>query len=209
MTSLYSGSSQCDSESSNFFSVVYFLVISKDLSAILISMTLKCVSLKSSLLESMLAFPPHTYHIVELFNKNPWVLFPHIHAPSFLSSWAQKWKRKSLSHIWLCNPVDYSRPDSVHGILQAILEWVAIPFSRVPSQPRDSTWVSCIEGRFFTVWSPREALLSPNPSVNTCQSENPRPQMAPVVPAPMIPNLDLILDAIAVLIFLINGILIS
>ena len=31
----------------------------------------------------------------------------------------------------LCNPTDCSPPgSSVHGILQAILEWVAIPFSR-------------------------------------------------------------------------------
>ena len=31
------------------------------------------------------------------------------------------------------------------GILQAsMLEWVAIPFSRGSSQPRDQTWVSCI-----------------------------------------------------------------
>ena len=39
----------------------------------------------------------------------------------------------------LCYPVDCSPPDSsVHGTLQArILEWVAIPFSRVSSQPRD------------------------------------------------------------------------
>ena len=37
------------------------------------------------------------------------------------------------------------------GILQArILEWVAIPSSRGSSQPRNQTWVSCIEGRFFT-----------------------------------------------------------
>ena len=41
---------------------------------------------------------------------------------------------------------------SVHGILLArILEWVAIPFSRGSSQLRDETWISCIEGRFFTV----------------------------------------------------------
>ena len=34
---------------------------------------------------------------------------------------------------------------SVHGIFQArILEWVAISFSRGPSQPRDGTRVSCI-----------------------------------------------------------------
>ena len=30
------------------------------------------------------------------------------------------------------------------------LEWVAYPFSRVPSRPRDWTAVSCIAGRFFT-----------------------------------------------------------
>ena len=37
------------------------------------------------------------------------------------------------------NPVDCNLPgSSVHGILQArILEWVAIPFSRGSSQPRD------------------------------------------------------------------------
>ena len=34
---------------------------------------------------------------------------------------------------------------SVHGILQArVLAWVAIPFFRGSSQPRDQTWVSCI-----------------------------------------------------------------
>ena len=43
---------------------------------------------------------------------------------------------------------------TVHGILQArILEWVAIPFSRRFSQPRDWTQVSHIAGRFFTVWA--------------------------------------------------------
>ena len=39
----------------------------------------------------------------------------------------------------LCDTMDCSLPgSSVHGILQArILLWVAIPFSRGPSQPRD------------------------------------------------------------------------
>ena len=52
----------------------------------------------------------------------------------------------------LCNPVDCSPPgSSVCGILQArILEWVAIPFSRGSSPPRDRTWVSCIAGRLPT-----------------------------------------------------------
>ena len=49
----------------------------------------------------------------------------------------------------------------VHGILQArILEWVAFPFSRGSSQPKDQTQVSCVLGRFFTSWATREARLS-------------------------------------------------
>ena len=42
--------------------------------------------------------------------------------------------------------MDCSLPGfSVHGILQArIQEWVAIPFSRESSRPRDLSWVSCI-----------------------------------------------------------------
>ena len=40
---------------------------------------------------------------------------------------------------------------SVHGVFQArILEWVAIPFSRGSSQPRNQTQVSHIAGRCFT-----------------------------------------------------------
>ena len=43
----------------------------------------------------------------------------------------------------LCDPLDYT----VHGILQArILEWVAFPFSKGSSQPRDRTQVSRIAG---------------------------------------------------------------
>ena len=46
----------------------------------------------------------------------------------------------------------------VHVILQAgILKWVAFPFSRGSSQPRDQTQVSRIAGRFFTNWAIREA----------------------------------------------------
>ena len=45
-----------------------------------------------------------------------------------------KWK--SLGCVWLFVTPDYP----VHGILQAIiLEWVAVPFSRGSSQPRDLT----------------------------------------------------------------------
>ena len=48
----------------------------------------------------------------------------------------------------LCDPMDCIG----HGILQTrILEWVAFPFARGSSQPRDQTQVSCIAGGFFTV----------------------------------------------------------
>ena len=59
------------------------------------------------------------------------------------------------SCLTLCNLMDCSPPgSSVHGILQAIiLERVAIPFSRGSSWPRDQTHVSCIAGRFFTIWA--------------------------------------------------------
>ena len=66
---------------------------------------------------------------------------------------------RAQSCLTLWNPVDYSLPGSpVHGILQAIiLEWVAVPFSRGSSWPRDQTQVSHIAGGFFTIWVPREA----------------------------------------------------
>ena len=56
------------------------------------------------------------------------------------------------SCLTLCDPMDYI----VHGILKArILEWVAFPFSRVSSQPRNPTGISCITGGFFTSWATR------------------------------------------------------
>ena len=71
--------------------------------------------------------------------------------------WIQwKWKVKvkvAWSCLTLCDPMDYT----VQGILQArILEWVAFPFSRGSSQPRDGTQVSWIAGGFFTSWATRE-----------------------------------------------------
>ena len=60
-----------------------------------------------------------------------------------------------LSHSVVsdCDHMDYSLlGSSVHVILQArILEWVAMPFSRGSSRPRDQTQVSCTAGGFFTV----------------------------------------------------------
>ena len=83
--------------------------------------------------------------------------------------------RRELSPDWkvkvtqscptLCDPMDCSPPgSSVHGILQArILEWVAMPSSRACSWPRYGTWVSCIAGRFLTVWATREASFPDYP----------------------------------------------
>ena len=54
----------------------------------------------------------------------------------------------------LDDPIGYT----VYRILQAtILEWVAFPFSRGSSQPKDRASVSCIAGRFFTSRATREA----------------------------------------------------
>ena len=49
-----------------------------------------------------------------------------------------KWTQVKVAQLCptLCDPMDYT----VHEILQArILEWVAFPFSRGSSQPRDQT----------------------------------------------------------------------
>ena len=72
-------------------------------------------------------------------------------------SWARQSTHPYLIYnivlVALCDPMDCSPPgSSVHGILQErILEWVAIPFSRGSSRPRDRTPVYNIAGKFFTV----------------------------------------------------------
>ena len=72
-----------------------------------------------------------------------------------LSSLCQKYLEVKVAQLFptLCDPMDCT----VHGILQAgILEWVAVPFSRGSSQPRDQTQVFRIAGGFFTSWAPRK-----------------------------------------------------
>ena len=72
------------------------------------------------------------------------------------SYWGLYRKWKSLSHVQL-----FATPWTiVHGILQAgILVWVAIPFSRVSSQPRDQTQLFHFAGAFFTSWATREIFV--------------------------------------------------
>ena len=64
-----------------------------------------------------------------------------------------------LSSVRLCDPLVCSPPgSSVREILQTrILDWVAVPFSRGSSSPRNWTRVSCLAGRFFTIWDTTEA----------------------------------------------------
>ena len=59
------------------------------------------------------------------------------------------------SCLTFCYPMDCSLPgSSVHRLLQSRnLKWVAIPFSRGSSWPRDQTQVFWIAGRSFTFWS--------------------------------------------------------
>ena len=64
------------------------------------------------------------------------------------------------SCLTLCNPMDYK----VRGILQVrMLKWIAFPFSRESSWPRNWTGVSHIAYRsfffFFYQWAIREAHL--------------------------------------------------
>ena len=70
-------------------------------------------------------------------------------------AWILKWSEVKVAQSYptLCNSMDYA----IRGILQArIQEWVAIPFSRGSSQPRNGTQVSHIASRFFTSWAIRE-----------------------------------------------------
>ena len=83
------------------------------------------------------------------------------------------WRDPEVHIIWskvkvaqscpsLCDHMHCSLPGySVHGILQArILEWVAISSFKGSSWPWDQTWVSCIAGRFFTIWTTRDAPMA-------------------------------------------------
>ena len=84
---------------------------------------------------------------------------------------SKEYNTENESHSFVSDPL-WPHGLYVHGILQArILEWVAFPFSRGSSQPRDQTRVSCIAGGFFTNWANREAqfpeLLRCVPTITT------------------------------------------
>ena len=57
--------------------------------------------------------------------------------------------------------MDCSLGSSVHGILQARMEWVVISYSRGSSRPRNQTCITCVSyiaGGFFTCWAIREYI---------------------------------------------------
>ena len=76
-----------------------------------------------------------------------------------VSSWCVHFMKKKVKVLvtqscpTLRHPMDGSTPgSSVHRLLQArLLEWAAILCSGGSSRPRDSTWISCFAGRFFTI----------------------------------------------------------
>ena len=110
-----------------------------------------------------------SYHFPDIsvfnpFNFQPICIFAYLFTQHKLDCLYAKLLQSCLT---LCDLMDCSPPCfSVHGVLQArILEWVAMPFSRGSSQPRDQTHVSCIyciAGGFFT------AGLLGKPQVRLC-----------------------------------------
>ena len=84
-----------------------------------------------------------------ILKKHPCLQNEGIYSKILISLFSNCMCSSAKSHqscLTLCGPVDWSLPgSSVHGILQSrILEWVAVPFSRGSSRPRDQAHVSCI-----------------------------------------------------------------
>ena len=73
------------------------------------------------------------------------------------SPWSCKVKE---SEVALCDPMDCSPPgSSLHGIFQLrLLQWVAIPFSRGSSRPREQTHISCLGRRTLYHWASWETM---------------------------------------------------
>ena len=59
-----------------------------------------------------------------------------------------------------------------HQESSRILEWVAYPFSRGSSRPRNQIRVSCIAGGFFTSWATRGSPFNSFNSGHTSRKES-------------------------------------
>ena len=113
------------------------------------------------------------YHLT-LYKKSLPTPGLHILDTSEMGMYPKVWlkmirKVKLLNYVRLfVTPWTVAYQALVHGIFQAkVLKWVATSFSRGSSQPRDQTWVSCIAGRCFTIWTTREAHQNDQSSCKT------------------------------------------
>ena len=119
--------------------------------------------------------PPPSQMTLSFFatQSRPQAGYPYLTQLLFQIIWTclftgkRKWK--SLGRFWVfaipwtLQSMEFSRP----GYL---LEWVAFPFSRGSSQPRDQTQDSHIVGRFLTSWATREAQYGKAKFVQSCQT---------------------------------------
>ena len=105
-------------------------------------------------------------HHTAIWDFYPGSLAPEVtlyHLPGG-TQWRACLVTQLCSTLW--DPMDCSPSgSSVHGIPQArILEWLAIPFSRGSSRPRDrpcSLVSPALAGGFFTIWATWEAQEEP------------------------------------------------
>ena len=83
-----------------------------------------------------------------------------------------------FSHVWLfVTPwtVDHQAGSSVHGISQVwILEWIAIPFPKGSSRPRDQTHISFVYCMCLLHWQVDSLPLAPPDPAITLLDLNPR-----------------------------------
>ena len=118
--------------------------------------TLLCKTETLYLLNNNSLSTPSIRHLVNYHSTFCFYEFDYVSHLLWVDSYISCFVRVKViqSCLTVCNPMDYK----VHGILQArILEWVAFPFSRESSQPRDWTRVSHTTGWFFTSWATRKA----------------------------------------------------
>ena len=80
------------------------------------------------------------------------------HSEQCLIKYLGTWSPAKLTHKNNHHNTYYVHRNSVIFVcLYWILEWVAMPSSGGPSQPKDWTHVSHIAVRFFTIWATKEA----------------------------------------------------
>ena len=106
----------------------------------------KVMSLLFNMLSRLvIAFLPRSKHLLISWPQSPFAVI--LEPPQIKSDTVSLIKSNSAT-VWTIHSLPGS---SVHGILQTrILEWVAIPFSRGSSPPRDQTWSAALPGGFFS-----------------------------------------------------------